>query len=368
MKLNIFIGLFINRPEVTLTSISYHASYAYVLSHTTHPPTCLFLWVFELVLFVSVLKYYISGKSVSVHPTITKVPVLKCVSRQFYFFFHLSICQQAGEMVRLKLHYVQQGQGQWPASGEEQPHTRIYAGDCSAGKQPCRIGPAGPRKHEVEHKATKSDKDMLVGLSVAGQRPGGVLPRQAVVSLSLEMFKSQLDVVLGNWLWVALLGQGLYRWPPPLVTLTLCRRLESIWEGPYRLTPTCNFPLLWEGCSACNSADFSCCFRSQGVRITNRALLSAGQAQHFILLFDRGSFYGYCVFFFCKSTNCWKLCYTVIRRGSMRSSWGIWLDQPGQEMILAGCNSALSISRRLLIGKSQDVRSNVWWKDKRQQE
>lgn len=169
MKLNIFIGLFINRAEVTLTSISYHASYAYVLSHTTHPPTCLFLWVFELVLFVSVLKYYISGKSVSVHPTITKVPVLKCVSRYFYFFFSF-ICPYASrEMVRLKLHYVQQGQGQWPASGEEQPRTRIYAGDCSAGKQPCRIGPAGPREHEVEHNAMKSDKDMLVGLSLAGQ-------------------------------------------------------------------------------------------------------------------------------------------------------------------------------------------------------
>lgn len=96
MKLNIFIGLFINRPEVTLTSISYRASYAYVLSHTTHPPTCLFLWVFELVLLVSVLKYYISGKSVSVHPTITKVPVLKCVSSYFYFFFLSSVHMPAG--------------------------------------------------------------------------------------------------------------------------------------------------------------------------------------------------------------------------------------------------------------------------------
>ena len=31
-----------------------------------------------------------------------------------------------------------------------------------------------------------------------------MLPRQAVVSLSLEMFKSHLDVVLGSCLWVFL--------------------------------------------------------------------------------------------------------------------------------------------------------------------
>ena len=34
------------------------------------------------------------------------------------------------------------------------------------------------------------------------------LSREVVESPSLEIFKSHLDMVLGSWLWVALLEQG----------------------------------------------------------------------------------------------------------------------------------------------------------------
>ena len=43
------------------------------------------------------------------------------------------------------------------------------------------------------------------------------LPREVVESPSLEIFKSHLDTVLGNRLWVTLLEQGGWTKPPPEV-------------------------------------------------------------------------------------------------------------------------------------------------------
>lgn len=82
--------------------------------------------------------------------------------------------------------------------------------------------------------------------------PGSTLPRQTVGSLSLGMFKSQLDVVPGNWLWMALLGQGLYQMASTLHNFDSVQKAGEQIKRPLQFMPTCNFPLLWEGCSACN--------------------------------------------------------------------------------------------------------------------
>jgi len=48
------------------------------------------------------------------------------------------------------------------------------------------------------------NRKIHIGLSLTWHR----LPKEVMESLSLQMIKSCLDMVLGNWLWVALYEQG----------------------------------------------------------------------------------------------------------------------------------------------------------------
>jgi len=119
----------------------------------------------------------------------------------------LHLCQDC-------LHHRHCPRDPWDHSGGSRPFKGlglVGAGPASQGMGlgPGAVGARGDRKRlERNGRGHRGGDVAMEGVSVSVMEPWPRLPREAVESPSLEIFKPHLDVVLCSLLWVTLLGHG----------------------------------------------------------------------------------------------------------------------------------------------------------------